>query len=205
MDVTDPASVLDDEDLLSLWVGRVVRTHAGLEYNLSNVRQLLLTRAHDEAGDGPANGLEQLVGTCRRLLMQADLPLDLVSAGAEALMGASAANALRNRVVHDIWLSDTTRQPSEPPRWSSFRRSHGRAAPYSQPTPRDIQSVVEAHTQLARARLRISGLFMALHAIQSLSPGRQAKGTDDVGRYVALMKDAFILAANGDIEIVETT
>jgi hypothetical protein len=35
-------SALSDEDLLLLWVGRVAREHARLEYGLSNVRSMLM-------------------------------------------------------------------------------------------------------------------------------------------------------------------
>ena len=34
-------SALSDEDKLSLWVGRMAREHARLEYGLSNVRSML--------------------------------------------------------------------------------------------------------------------------------------------------------------------
>jgi hypothetical protein len=40
-------SALSDEDLLLLWVGRVAREHARLEYGLSNVRSMLMLRRRE--------------------------------------------------------------------------------------------------------------------------------------------------------------
>ena len=77
--------------------------------------------------------------------------------------------------------------------------------PYSGSAPRDLQSVAEAHTQLVRARLRVSGLFMALHAVQSPGEDRQTERVIEIARYMALMNDNFILEDNGDITVSRRT
>ncbi len=206
MQSPDPSSTLGEEDRLSLWVGRVARVHAGLEYNLSNVHHMLCR--HDDVGPGiaPSAGFEQLAGDCLRLLRRASLSPNVITAGGEALSAARAASAERNRVVHDMWLPDPLREAWDPPRWNVFRRWGGLAAPYDQSTLLDLDAVVDAHTELARTRLRVSGLFMALHAEWPASPGlgRRAPHESELSRYIALMNNQFILQANGDFEVSPT-
>jgi hypothetical protein len=207
MESQDRESNLTDEDELSLWVGRVARAHALLEYNLSNVHRLLVE--HD--GSGPAStrmpsGVDHLAAECLRLLRRSDVSHEVRSSGGGALSAAKAANGLRNRVVHDMWLPDPLREAWEPPRWNAFRRSRGLVGTYAQPSPRTLETVVEAHSTLVRARLRVSGLFMALHAVWPRSPGRgrRASAASELPRYIALMTGQFTLSANGDFDVTST-
>ena len=78
-------SALSDEDKLSLWVGRVAREHARLEYGLSNVRRML-DASEEAVAPGSVVGL---VDQGRRLLNRSDLTADIVQAGHRALTAAS--------------------------------------------------------------------------------------------------------------------
>lgn len=193
-----PGSSLSDEDELSLWVGRVAREHALLEYGLSNVHGVL-----DASEEGVApSSVGGLVRQCRRLLNSSGLHADIIDAGRRALNAASAATTLRNRVIHDMWLPNPLLGDSDPAQWTAFRRSTERAATYIAGTPGDLATVVDAHNELSRTRIRVSGLFMSLH--QAMPHGHSAGRPDaksELPTYVAMMNDQFTVAANGDVEI----
>lgn len=193
-----PVSALSDEDELSLWVGRVAREHALLEYGLSNVHGML-----DAPEEGvAASSVGGLVRQCRRLLNSSSLQADIVHAGRGALTAASAATTLRNRVIHDMWLPNPLRGESEPARWNTFRRSTEQVATYVAGTPEALETVVDAHNKLSRSRIRVSGLFMSLH--EAMPHGHTAgrpNAESELPRYVAMMNDQFTVAANGDVEI----
>ena len=56
--------------------------------------------------------------------------------------------------------------------------------------------------QLSRVRLRVSGLFMALH--EAMPPGHTAglpKAESELPRYIAMMNDQFTVADNGDVKV----
>jgi hypothetical protein len=203
MEPSDPASTLGDEDLLSLWVGRVARVHALLEYNLSNVHGALLPSDTASVRRMTPPGVDSLIVLCRRRLITAELSDEVTTAGAQALSAAQAANALRNRIVHDIWLLDSQGEPRPPSSWNTLSRSKRQGSPYDFSTPRTLESVISAHTMLARSRLRISGLFMALHELlpSLLDARRFPSGKTEVPRYIAMMEDRFTIQPNGDIEI----
>ena len=151
--------------------------------------------------------VDLLVRECKSLLETAELSGELIQAGAQALTAAKAANTLRNRIVHDIWLPGSRGEQHQTPSWNTFRRSRGRMKPYASSTTRDLDAVISAHTTLMRSRLRVSGLFMALHEIlpwlSSAGPPRSAR--PQLPSYLALMRDHFTLEANGDFEISEAT
>jgi hypothetical protein len=192
-----PVSALSDDDNLSLWVGRVAREHALLEYALSNVHRLL-----DVSNDGVApSSVGGLILQCRRLLQRTDLNAEIVRGGCEALQAAAAATAIRNRVVHDMWLPDPSRAESEPARWNAFRRSVQLTESYSGGTVEDLQTVVDGYNSLSRSRPRVSGLFMALHEVMPTGFGEAPPRTSELPRYIAMMEDRFTVAANGDIEV----
>ena len=67
----------------------------------------------------------------------------------------------------------------------------------------DLTMVVDTQTLLMRTRMRVSGLFMALHATWPAGRVRVegSPGDDTMARYVALMTDRFILHANGDFDL----
>jgi hypothetical protein len=190
-------SALNDEDKLSLWVGRVAREHALLEYALSNVHRLL-----DVSDDEAPSSVGGLILECRKLLKRSDLSTEIVQAGCEALTAASAATAIRNRIVHDMWLPDPLHSESEAARWNAFRRSAERTVSYIGGTVKDLETVVEAYTNLARSRSRVSGLFMALHEVMRSSVvDERPKTTSELPRYIAMMEDRFTVDANGDIDV----
>ena len=66
MDGQDDPSVLSDDDALSLWVGRVARVHAHLEYGVDNVHRFLLRRVGNVPDSRAVKGFDQLVGAAGR-------------------------------------------------------------------------------------------------------------------------------------------
>jgi hypothetical protein len=111
---------------------------------------------------------------------------------------------MRNRVLHDMWLPDPMRDDWQPPRWNTFRRTGDLQIGYASASVQDLAMVIDRHTLLARTRVRVSGLFMALHATWPAGGGRAKEPPpgDSMPRYIALMTDHFILEANGDFEVV---
>lgn len=194
---------LNDDDVLSLWVGRVARTHALLEYNVDNVHRLLARQVGHAPGSNSMKGFDQLVSACRKLLKQSGAGREILTSGDTALLAARKATGFRNRVVHDMWLSDGRREDWEPPRWSTFRRMSDLQESYNSANPEDLTTVVDTHALLMRTRMRVSGLFMALHATWPTGDARAAgsPGDDTMARYVALMTDRFVLHANGDFHL----
>jgi hypothetical protein len=203
MEPADHEPVLNDDDALSLWVGRVARTHALLEYNVDNVHRFLARQVGHVPGNKSVRGFDQLVSECRKLLQQTNVGREILTSGDTALLAAREATVLRNRVVHDMWLLDPLREDWEPPRWNTFQRLSDVQEGYNSANSQDLTMVVDTHTLLMRTRMRVSGLFMALHA--TLPAGRArvggTSGEETMARYVALMTDRFILHANGDFDV----
>lgn len=200
MELSGHEPTLCDDDSLSLWVGRVARSHAHLEYSVDNIHRLLVQRAGNAPDRKSVKGFDQLVGECRRLLQGSDVDSEIITAGDSALLAAKEATVLRNRVVHDMWLPDPLREDWEPPRWNAFRRSGDLDESYSSGSRHDLTMVVDAHTLLTRTRMRVSGVFMALHA--TWRPDRTChEGAPTMARYLALMTDGFTLQANGDFDV----
>lgn len=203
MESADHEPALSDDDVLSLWVGRVARTHALLEYNVDNIHRLLARQVGHAPGNKSVKGFDQLVGECRKLLQRSDVGREIVMSGETALLAAKEATVLRNRVVHDMWLLDPLREDWEPARWNTFHRLSDVQESYNSANSQDLTMVVHTHTLLMRTRMRVSGLFMAFHATwpadRARVEGSSRGGT--MARYVALMTDRFILHANGDFDV----
>ncbi len=67
----------------------------------------------------------------------------------------------------------------------------------------DLPTILDTHTLLLRTQIRVSGLFMALHATWPAATSR-AKGSHGdaaVARYIGMMTDRFTLHSNGDVDI----
>jgi hypothetical protein len=203
MEPADHEPNLNDDDVLSLWVGRVARTHALLEYNVDNLHRFLARQVSHVPGSKSVKGFDQLVSECRKLLQQSEAGREILTAGDTALLAARAATAFRNRVVHDMWLLDPVREDWEPPRWNTFHRLSDVQESYNSANSKDLAMVVDTHTLLMRTRMRVSGLFMALHATWPAGRARveASPGDDTMARYVALMTDRFILHANGAFDL----
>lgn len=193
---------LSDDDVLSLWVGRVARTHALLEYDVDNVRRLLARRRGEVRQATPVKGFDQLVRECSQRLRESPVDPRIVATGEVALSAARHVTAERNRVVHDMWLPAEPAEGSGPPRWNTFRRSGDPSDSYNSADPQDLDGTVDVHDVLVRTRVRISGLFMALHTIWPAdSPEPQRPVGDSTTRYIEMMMDRFTLQANGDVEV----
>jgi hypothetical protein len=193
---------LSDDDFLSLWVGRVARTHALLEYDVDNVHRFLVRHVGHLALRKSVKGFDQLVSECRKLLQQSEAGREILTAGDTALLAARAATAFRNRVVHDMWLLDPVREDWEPPRWNTFHRLSNAQESYDSASSQDLTMVIDAHRRLLRTRIRVSGLFMALHATVPAG-GAAVEGSlgEDTARYVDLMAGRFVLHANGNFDL----
>ena len=203
MEPADHESILNDDDLLSLWVGRVARTHALLEYNVDNLYRFLARQVGHVPGSKSVKGFDQLVRECRKLLQQSDAPREILTSGDTALLAARQATRFRNRVVHDMWLLDALREDWEPPRWNTFQRLSDVQGSYNSANVHDLAAVVGTHTLLMRTRMRVSGLFMALHATwtEDRRPVEASSGGDTMATYIALMTNRFVLHANGDFDV----
>lgn len=203
MEPADQEVYFSDDDVLSLWVGRVARTHALLEYSVDNVHRFLTRQVGQSPASKSVKGFDQLVSECRKLLKQSDAGRKIVTSGDAALLAAREATGFRNRVVHDMWLLDPLRADWEPPRWNTFHRLSDVQESYNSANAQDLTMVVDTQTLLMRTRMRVSGLFMALHATWPAGRARVegSPGDDTMARYVALMTDRFILHANGDFDV----
>lgn len=203
MEPADHEPVLNVDDVLSLWVGRVARTHALLEYNVDNVHRFLARQVGHVPGNKSVKGFDQLISECRKLLQRSDVGREIVTSGDIALLAAREATVFRNRVVHDMWLLDPLREDWEPPRWNTFHRLSDVQGSYKSANSQDLTMVVDTHALLMRTRMRVSGLFMALHATWPADRARVegSSGGDVMARYVALMTDRFTLHANGDFDV----
>jgi hypothetical protein len=62
-----------------------------------------------------------------------------------------------------MWLLDPAAEDWEPPRWNTFHRLSDVQGSYYSANSQDLTKVVDTHTPLLRTRMRVSGLFMALH------------------------------------------
>jgi len=204
MESPDPASTLSDDDLLSLSIGRVVRAHARVEYGLRNVHEALDTPSSIDNVAAGFVGADRLVNDCMLRLRRADLSRELTESGERSLKAAQEANVLRNGIVHDLWLLESGSEDDVNPRWNTFGATRGRTGTVARPAPSDIQTVEDARTALDLAAVRVSGLFMALHAVlprYEESPRRRGR-TSGLPTYLALMDGNFRLAQNGDWEVV---
>jgi len=202
VDASEPFLALSDEDQLSLCIGRVARAHTRLDNHLRNVHRSL-------AGPGAARYLNtriwstvQLADDCEVMLSNASLDAVLVRAGLKAIEAARDSNGIRNRIIHDMWLQDNGPVGADqPPKWNAFWAARGQLGLIARPAPFDIGCIQGAHATLERACLRVSGLFMALHLVETQ---RDRSNSDiDQDRYLALMHDHFVLAPNGDFDVIE--
>ncbi|WP_156464828.1 hypothetical protein [Aeromicrobium sp. Root495] len=202
MKLTEDEPGLNDDDALSLWVGRVARTHALLEYGVANVHHLLVRPGDDSPPANSAKSFSQLVSECRKRVSGSDAYLEIREPGVGALDGARDAGLARNRVVHDMWLPDPRGDDSGPQGWNTYRRLGDHPAPYSSAALQGLTHVIDAHTLLVRTRVRVSGLFMALYALSPPEGTRQKSPKGSVqDRYIALMNDRFTLSPNGDYNV----
>jgi hypothetical protein len=102
-----------------------------------------------------------------------------------------------------MWLPDP-RDDWELPRWNTFRRTGDLEMSYNSASVHDLAMVISTHTAHARTRVRVSGLFMALHETWATTGARPNNPSPDgnMPRYIALMTDRFTLEANGDFEVI---
>jgi hypothetical protein len=202
MDVSG-AQHLSDEDLLALSIGRVVRAHTFVDYGLRNVHEAL-------AGPGPKalvgstiHSTDRLAEVCIVMLRGLDASPQIIESGVGALESARTANLTRNEVIHDMWLPAPNSEPSQRPSWNAFRALSGHLGSIARAEPRDLEFIETAYTALARAKLRVSGLFMALHEVLPRydDDHRQKRPGSELPRYLALMNDEFTLQSNGDWQV----
>ncbi len=97
-----------------------------------------------------------------------------------------------------MWLPSSGYHPEGGDWWSVFQRSESPHDGYSASGPRTVDEVVDAHRCSERACVRVSAIFMTLHTVWDL---RGAGHADEelVPRYLAMMRDEFVLHPNGDV------
>lgn len=200
MDASRSESSLTEDDLLSLSIGRLVRAHARVEYGLRNVHDVLADAGGLRTGTSGFLGADRLSNDCVLRLKRGDISPELVQAGEQALRAAQEANSTRNSIVHDLWLMDGERSENGHPQWHAFGATRGAAGTVARSAPGNIQTVDDARAALERASVRISGLFMALHAVlpRYAAPHAYPESGTALSTYYALMNDQFRLESNGD-------
>jgi len=87
---------------------------------------------------------------------------------------------------------------NEPTQWTSFYGTRGQRGTVARTDLLDVQSVRDVHEALQRAAVRLSGLFMALHAVLPQLRDRNRAGVDtSLPTYRELMTDRFTLLPDG--------
>ena len=119
---------------------------------------------------------------------------EITDAALSALEAAKAANGLRNRVIHDMWLRDADAAPGTP--WEAHRLIRGRVNPSLDP-PRDLAYVDRALTAITTASWRVSMAAWAMAALVSQAPvGISREGS------IAFKRDRFALLENGSARVI---
>ena len=198
MDASDPPDHLSPDDRLSLAIGRLVRAHADLEYKLRNVFGALSEFAPPAEEEASVSGTERLAAACMTRLDQAGVDPELLEAGRASISAVRDANTRRNRIVHDLLLVAPS-DDGEPVQWNSFYGTRGHRETVARTEAIDVQTVEEAHRALQRAAVRMSGLFMALHAVLPRFRDRHRAGDNvsSLPTYLDLMVDRFSLLPDG--------
>jgi hypothetical protein len=96
------------------------------------------------------------------MISHADLDDRSVHAALASLKAADDANERRNRVVHDMWMSDGSPSDGDPNVYSiqrsrtTVRKPDAQPSPPRQPETRDLAYVDDALVRLTRASIRCS-------------------------------------------------
>lgn len=133
---------------LALWVGRIAFKSVALEFQLRRLFAGLV-------GDGPGQRLAPiqvgaLIGSCRAMLVD-DEDAERRRHCTAALDKATAANAWRNRAVHDMWVGREGGEPGERLLRLRFRRGLQLDVAGAE----SLAEVQEAWTRLARSEVRV--------------------------------------------------
>ena len=183
------------EDAISLGIGRVARTHVRLDYALREVHRTLVLPGLGIFLQGGL-GTDRLVEDCKLMIKAARLDdTELTAAASEALGAAKEANQVRNRVVHDMWMRELD-HPPDVPRWTQFRAVRGELGLQGEFT-KDMGYIEAAQTQLLRATVRIHALNWGLHGVLPFFQGSGLHATNQMGKWVTVMRDQFTLNADG--------
>jgi hypothetical protein len=199
---------MDDEDELCLRIGRIARAHVAIDVAL---RRLYVTLASPSfavylANNNPSTNA--LVEDCRLMIVKADVSPEFRDAAFGALAAAKAANEVRNRTIHDMWLAaDVESAGVEPKTWRTFRNQRGQLGAYAGDPPRDLTFLDEALTTMRRTGLRVQALSWALWELLPFYRGSQGPVPDDEGHerdsagqlavWTAMIEDRFDLLDNG--------
>ncbi|MBO1756547.1 hypothetical protein [Allobranchiibius sp. CTAmp26] len=155
---------LNDRDALSLLIGRVAMSHATLDIMLNFLHRELGGRGASvylSAGKKTA----ALISDCRLMVKKVGLEEEHAAIGLAVLTAASEANASRNRVVHDMWMTayDESTGTPVPGRWVTAGQSRsGALNRVIEAGTKDLQYVARAHEQQIEAATRVVSFQMAL-------------------------------------------
>jgi hypothetical protein len=195
---------LEPYDALCLWIGRVAQAHVHLDNRLRWVHQSLLTPSLGVYLTNQITSTEALVEDCRLMMPKADLPDHLASAAEEVFKEVRAANRVRNRVVHDMWLTAVAEQgqSGDGVRWVGLQSKRGELNSRSFDPPRDLTFASDAWNQINRVSLRVFATNWVLRMVLPFYRG--AWVDEDPERYdrqvadnVAVMRDRFTLNDDG--------
>jgi hypothetical protein len=192
----EPTVLLNDDDQLSLSLGRMVRAHSLLEHRLRNVRLALDAPGQPAANTYAFVGADELAKACATRLRDVDTTAELLLAGEQSLEAAREANMHRNNMVHDLWLLAADGDESRAAQWHLFGPTlKDRVGGTARSETSDAQSVDGVRVELVRAAHRLSGLFMALHEVlpRYQDEPRRSGWTSNMTTYLALMNDQFDL------------
>lgn len=193
----------EDEDALTLRIGRIARAHVDLDIALRSLfRTLVFPSPAVYLADG-ITSTNRLVADCRTMLSKTSISSDLLKAGLGALSAAKVANEERNRVVHDMWLPEIRMNADAAPRWEVLQPQKFHQDSPSAPVSRNLDSVESVFTTLKRVTLRLSGLDQALwmtvpHLMDELG---DFLGAFPLLTAMSLAADEFDLLENGAFRV----
>ena len=150
---------LGPEDALCLRIGRVARTHVTFDQYLRAVHQLLMSPGLGAFLTNSITSSERLVEDCRKMLSKADTEPRVSERGCWRSRRPAGPTIF---VVHDMWVRDVESDSAEPPRWNVLKHQKGGLGAHNTESPRDLQSVNEAKTEIDRTAIRVLALYEAL-------------------------------------------
>ena len=195
---------LEPYDALCLWIGRVAQAHVHLDNRLRRVHQSLLAPSLGVYLTNQITSTEVLVEDCRLMMPKADIPDHLMSATEEVFKEVRAANRVRNRVVHDMWLNVVTEedQSGEGVRWWGFQHKRGELTSRSVDPPRDLTFASDAWNQINRVSVRVLATDWAMRLMLPFYRGswgdaHPQRESEDLAVWVAVMRDRFTMNDDG--------
>lgn len=145
-------------DALPWAIGKVVQLDVFTEFMLRT-----LARDFGADPDDLPPVWQPTLNHVRTLLAQHALPPLVAGVVSDALDAADAAHQTRNRVAHDLWLDHGDG------RWFAHSQ-HPAIPPFANGDAIDLEAILEAMDEVARAQIRVHGCSRLLFAVRSPVP-----------------------------------